>query len=90
MRALNSDFKCRPFCNDLSAAPGVLVVVRDTRLRAQLMPPHACKHSAYTRHAGYKRSEKGGSGGIAREEKHGGALGASNPIWISTADRAAH
>lgn len=71
--------------------PPLGFVDRGTRLRAQLMPPHAYKHSTYTRHTGYKGLERGvGRVEVARVKRHGGALGASNPIWISTADRAAH
>lgn len=63
MRALKSDFKCRPSCNDLSAAPGVHSS-QGHAIACTADAPHACKHSTYTRHAGYKRSGKGGAWGL--------------------------
>lgn len=81
MRALILILNADPFAT--SAAPGVrrqghaIACTADVPpTRVQTLDVHASRR--------IQKSRKGES------ERHGGALGASNPIWISTADRAAH
>lgn len=64
MRALILILNADPFAT--IRLPPLGFVDRSTRLRAQLMPPHACKHSTYTRH-GDTKSPKGGKGNGGRE-----------------------
>lgn len=74
MRALILILNADPFAT--IRLPPLGFVDRSTRLRAQLMPPHACKHSTYTRHGDTKGPKgEGGGMGVARVERHGGAFG---------------
>lgn len=92
MRALILILNADPFAT--IRLPPLGFVDRGTRLRAQLMLPRLSLTRANTRRTRVTRDTKGPKRGnvrgVAREGRHGGALGASNPIWISTADRAAH